>query len=228
MRFEGCAYAVRPLRGRFRGHFGGRISYPARRLTVTYLKPRYWCPLTGANRSATAGNLLGVIAQTPRYTPWHREAVYEAYAWATAGHVTELAASGLLEHPSGARLGPCSIPENTVRSIARRERLRRAAAQDAVALVDQPPRDAVERLRRRFVTALDGEMTRIEIEQMEGRQVTGEALRQVARALRELASIPGPNDPRPPVPGAKVNGARDGSETRGGLAGKILAAHRAG
>ncbi len=69
-------------------------------------------------------------------------------------------------------------------------------------------------------------MTRIEIEQAEGRLVTGEALRQVARALRELAAIPGPNDPRPPAPGAKINGVRNGSETRGGLAGKILAASR--
>src|SRR5205823_6462688 len=108
------------------------------------------------------------------------------------------------------------------------ERRKQEAAQAASELVDRPPRDAVERLRRQLVTALAEELTRIEIEQMEGRQVTGEQLRQVARALRELASIPGRDDPRPPAPGAKVNGVRDGSETRGGLAGKILAAHRAG
>src|ERR1019366_7851956 len=66
----------------------------------------------------------------------------------------------------------------------------------------------------------------IEIEHSEGRFVTGEALRQVARAARELAAIPGPTDPRPPAPGAKVNGVRYGSETPGGRAGKIMAAAR--
>jgi hypothetical protein len=164
-----------------------------------------------------------------KYTQCQRDAIATAYTLtdATAGRVAQLAASGELEHPAGARLGPFEVPENTVRSIARRERIRRAAAQAAMPLIDQPPRDAVERLRRRFVAALDTELTRIEIEQGEGRFVTGEELRQVARALRELSSVPGPNDPRPPAPGAKVNGVRDGSETRGGLAGKILTASRA-
>jgi hypothetical protein len=170
-----------------------------------------------------------VPALTVRYTLWQREAVAAAVmlAGATAPRVAAVAAAGELEHPSGARLGPFEIPENTVRSIVRRERARQAAAQAAVELVDQPPRDSVERLRQRLAVAIDAELTRIEIEQAEGRQVTGEVLRQVARALRELASVPGPNDPRPPAPGAKVNGVRDGSETRGGLAGKILATSRA-
>ena len=163
-----------------------------------------------------------------KYTQWQREAITASYAltWATAGRVAELARAGELEHPAGARLGPFEVPDDTVRSIVRRERIRRTAARAAVPLVDQPPRDAVERLRQRFVAGLDAEMTRIEIEQAEGRCVTGEVLRQVARALRELAAIPGPTDPRPPAPGAKVNGARDGGETRGGLAGHILAASR--
>ncbi len=178
--------------------------------------------------SAAPGNLLCVPAVTARYTYWQREAVAAAVmlTGATAPQVAERAAAGELEHPSGVRLGPFEIPENTVRSIARRERIRRAAAQAATDLVDQPPRDTVEHLRRRFVTAIDAEMTRIEISHAEGQFVTGEALRQVARALRELAAIPGPNDPRPPAPGAKINGVRNGSETRGGLAGKILAASR--
>jgi hypothetical protein len=163
-----------------------------------------------------------------RYTLWQRDAIATAYTLtdATARRVAQLAAAGELEHPAGARLAPFEVPENTVRSIARRERIRRAAAQAAVPLVDQPPRDAVERLRQRFVAALDTEMTRIEIEHSEGRFLTGEALRQFARAVRELAAIPGPTEPRPPAPGAKVNGVRNGSETRGGLAGKIMAASR--
>lgn len=163
-----------------------------------------------------------------KYTQCQRDAIATVYTLmdATAGRVAQLAAAGELKHPVGARLGPFEVPENTVRSIARRERIRRAATQAAVALVDQPPRDAVERLRQRLIVGVDVELTRIEIEQAAGGRVTGEELRQVARAARELAAIPGPTDPRPPAPGAKVNGVRNGSETRGGLAGKIMAASR--
>ncbi len=161
-----------------------------------------------------------------KYTQWQREAVAASYTLtdSTAGRVVQLAAGGELEHPSGARLGPFEVPENTVRSIARRERIRRAAALAAVPLVDRSPSDAVERLRQRLIVGVDAELTRIEIEHSGGRFVTGEALRQVARAVRELAAIPGPTDPRPPAPGAKRSGVRYGSETRGGLAGKIMAA----
>lgn len=163
---------------------------------------------------------------TARYTQWQREAVASAYTWtsATAGRVAELAARGELKHPTEALLGPFVIPASTVRSLARRARLREAAALAATALVDKPPRDAVECLRVQLLLAIESEIRRIEVEQGEGQAVSGEALRQVARAIRELASIPGPNGPRPPAPGAKLNGVRDGSETRGGLAGKVLTA----
>jgi hypothetical protein len=165
-----------------------------------------------------------------RYTQPQREAIAAAYALtnATAGHVVALAAAGQLEHPTGAQLGPFDVPESTVRSIARRDRLKDAAALAATPLVDLPARDAVERLRVQLVDAIDAELRRIEIEQAAGQPISGEALRQVARAIRELSSIPGQYDPRPPPPGAKRNGVRDGSETRGGLAGLILAASSAG
>ncbi len=163
-----------------------------------------------------------------RYTQAQRQAVAAVYAstTATAGDVSALAAAGELEHPTGARLAPFDVPESTVRSIARRDRLRDLAASAATSVVDVPPQDAVERLRVQLVDATDTELRRIEIEQSEGRPVSGEALRQVARAIRELSSIPGVNERRPPPPGAKVNGIRDGSETRGGLAGQIMAAAR--
>jgi hypothetical protein len=168
-------------------------------------------------------------AHAARYSQWQREAIIAAIETpgTSAPRIARAARAGTLEHPSGAQLGPFEIPENTVRSIARRARIKREAAQAAIELVDQPPRDAVEFLRRRLITAIDTEMTRIEIEQNESGWIKGDALRQVGRALRELAAVPGPNDPRPPAPGAKVNGIRNGAETRGGLAGKILAAHRA-
>jgi hypothetical protein len=182
------------------------------------------------SRSVTAGNLHGGAVLTPRYTQRQREAIAASYplTTATAGRVAELAAAGELEHPSGATLGPFEIGESTVRSVARRARLKEAAADARTELADLPHRSAVEDIRRRLLHAIELEFDSIEIEQEQGRPVSGERLRQVARAAREVASIPGPNEPRPPKPGAKVDGVRDGSETRGGLAGKILAASRAG
>jgi hypothetical protein len=168
-----------------------------------------------------------VATLTARYTRWQREAVVAAYALTCARRVADLAAAGELEHPTGARLGPFEIPESTVRSVARRARGREAAAQAARRLVDMEPRDAVERMRVQLAEVIETEFDRIEIEQSEDRPVSGETLRQIARAVREFASIPGLRDPRPPAPGAKVSGVRDGSETRGGLAGKVLAASRA-
>jgi hypothetical protein len=174
------------------------------------------------------GILLRVTVPASGYTRCQRETVAAVYTLtsATAGQVAHLAAGGELTHPSGARLEPFSVPESTIRSIARRSRHKEAAALAATPLIGMPPRDAVERLRVRLLSATAAELDRIEVDQSEGRSVSGEALRQVARALRELSSIPGPDEPRPRPPGAKLNGVRDGSETRGGLAGLILAASR--
>jgi hypothetical protein len=165
---------------------------------------------------------------TSRYTQWQREAIAAAYtlATATAGRVAELAAAGELEHPTGVRLGPLEIPESTVRSMARRARVKEEAAQAALSLAEMKPRDAVERMRLQLADVIEAEFDRIGIEQSEDRSVSGEALRQLARAIREFSSIPGPRDPRPPPPGVKVNGTRNGGETRGGLAGPILTAVR--
>jgi hypothetical protein len=84
------------------------------------------------------------------------------------------------------------------------------------------PRDAVEQMRVQLAAVIEAEFDRLDIEQSQDRPISGEAPRQLARAVREFASIPGPTDRRPPKPGAKVDGVRVGSETRGGLAGKTL------
>jgi hypothetical protein len=57
--------------------------------------------------------------------------------------------------------------------------------------------------------------------------VPGEEIRQVARAAREIASLPGLDDPAPVAPGLRTPGTghKDSGMTRGGLAGMILAAH---
>jgi len=167
-----------------------------------------------------------VAALAPRYDRWQREAIAAAYALttATAERVAELAAAGELEHPSGGRLAPFDIPASSVRSIARRARAREAQAEAFAELWTLPPRDAVERLRCRLIDSIDRELTRVGIEQEAGRALDFRAFSGIARALRELAWLPGPTEPQPRRPGSKLNGVRQGGETRGGLAGKMIAA----
>jgi hypothetical protein len=162
------------------------------------------------------------------YTPAQREAV--VYNVSSLGlsrmRTAQLAADGLLEHPSGATLQTFNIPVATVRTIVRRERLRRERRNAELSLLLLEPRDAAELLRRRLIGAIDGELTRMEIEQSQGDAVSGEQLRQVARALRELAALPDAADPRPPAPGTMVDGVRVGGRTRGGIAGAAIRSSR--
>jgi hypothetical protein len=60
----------------------------------------------------------------------------------------------------------------------------------------------------------------------EARQAGSGAAEADRPAVREIAALPGPADPRPAPPGAKVNGRRIGSEAHGGLAGPLLADYR--
>ncbi len=162
-----------------------------------------------------------------RYTRPQREAIAAAFAepHRRASDVVELAAAGKLVHPSGARLGAFATTQSTVRSEARRARLRWQRHAATARVSELPPRVGLERMRCELADALELELRRIEVEQAHGRAVTGEQLRQIARAIRELAWIPGPEERRPPPPGAKLDGVRRGGETRGGLAGRILTAH---
>jgi hypothetical protein len=168
-----------------------------------------------------------VAALAPRYDRWQREAVVASYTLtnATAGRVAEMAAAGELEHPSGAPLGPFEIPESSVGSIAYRARLREAKSDEGGSWGDMPARDAVEQFRRRLGALIDRELTRFEIDVSAERKLDLRAVMATAKVTRELAWIPGLDEPGPPRPGAKVNGARQGGETRG-LAGKILKAAR--
>jgi hypothetical protein len=141
-----------------------------------------------------------------------------------ARQVVELAAAGALTHPTGATLDPFTAPQSTVRSEARRARQRREREAASSRLAELPRRDALELLYHRLADGIEREIDRLEIEQAEGRSVAGEQLRQLIRATRELACLPGPDEHRPPAPGEKRNGVRQGGETRGGLAGRILRA----
>lgn len=161
------------------------------------------------------------------YTDPQRDAVERA--WLERGirparRVAALAAAGELEG-----LDPFTIPEATVRDIGRRAR-KRQAGEVRSALAQLPHRDAINTLRVRLLAASDRELERLERRQRAGRDVPGEELRQIARAVRELAALPGPDDPRPVPPGQRdparqgpdKRGERNGGPTRGGLAGAIL------
>jgi hypothetical protein len=171
---------------------------------------------------------LAAVNRAAKYTPAQREAM--AAAFDQLGHtgkeVVELAAAGALTHPNGATLGPFTATESAVRSEAGRARYRREREAARTRLSELPWRDAVELLRCRLGDMLEREMDRIEIERAQNpdRPIDAEHLRQLGRAVREFQCIPGPDDPRPPAPGAKRNGVRQGGETRGGLAGPLLRA----
>jgi hypothetical protein len=171
-------------------------------------------------------NLAAVDPRAVKYTQPQREAMAAAFEQpgVTGRDVVELAVAGLLTHPSGATLGPFTTTQSTVRALARRGRQRREREAANTRLSELPPRDATERMRCALADRIEAELDRIDIEQAQGRPVSGEVLRQLARAVREFCWIPGPDEPRPQAPGAKRNGIRQGGKTRGGLAGQILLA----
>jgi hypothetical protein len=169
-------------------------------------------------------------AFSSKYSDEQRAAVVAAFVdgGSTAPEIVDLASAGSLEH-DGEQLAAFEMPASTVRSLARDARRRRSGAMRSD-LANAAPADALEDLRRRLVSAIDHELRQVERRQSAGKAVkgAGEELRQLARAYRELAARSGPTGSRPPAPGAKVNGERDGGQTRGGLAGALLADHRAG
>jgi hypothetical protein len=88
-------------------------------------------------------------------------------------------------------------------------------------LSEAGPRDAIEILRRRMANMIDGEMA-VEERKRPGTR-DAERLRQLNRALLELARLPGPTDPRPVSPAAKdADGKRAEGGARGGLAGPMM------
>jgi hypothetical protein len=148
-----------------------------------------------------------------------------ASAWNDRGirpakRVSELAAAGELTTPLGDKLPGFEIPEGTIRSLARHAR-RRRRGEITSPLSEAGPRDAIEILRRRMANMIDGEMA-VEERKRPGTR-DAERLRQLNRALLELARLPGPTDPRPVSPAAKdADGKRAEGGARGGLAGPMM------
>ncbi len=157
-----------------------------------------------------------------------RKAVQQAYADRNirpARRICELAAEGALTC-DGELIPAFSIKESTVRDIGRRFEQRRAGVRETP-LADLAPRDAVEQLRRRLVSAADTSLSIVEDRAARKRQQPDpEQLRQLARAVREIAAIPTldvPAGATKPGQHNRQEGRKDSGATRGGLAGQILA-----
>jgi hypothetical protein len=166
-----------------------------------------------------------------RYTQAQREALVAAYRrpGVTARRVAAQAAAGAVEHPNGHVLAPFTAPENTIRSLARREAMREQAAAARAELVELRPLDAVEVCRRRLLLAIDARLTREECQIADGGRVDMVALIRVTRATRELAALSqGLHGPPAPAPGPSNGTRRNGSATHGTLAAKALRALREG
>jgi hypothetical protein len=165
-----------------------------------------------------------------KYTDQQRDAIAHAYEdrrVRPASKVVAMAAAGELEH-DGQPLPAFKCTQNTVRDFAQKLRKRRRG-ELTTKLAHAAPRDAIETLRQRLVSAADTMLADLERQlQRDASTTDPERLRQITRAVREASSLPGPDDPRPKAPGAKTDGRRDGGETKGGLAGDILREHRTG
>lgn len=161
-----------------------------------------------------------------KYSQTQRDALAHAYEdkrIRPARRVVQLAGAGELSI-DGETLPAFKTNEDTVRHEARRLRKRRAGEVKSD-LATQPPRDAVEALRQRLVNMADAELAHLE-KQKPGKR-DPEKIRQAARAVLEIARIPGPTEPRPASPATRDENGKRGPETKGGMAGTLIKAHRA-
>lgn len=155
------------------------------------------------------------------YSDLQRDAIREA--WGDRGirpaeRVAALAAAGELTC-AGELVPAFHVPAQTVRDLGRKY-LRKRAGLERSATLELPAADQVEAMRRRLVAAVDAELESVERLQARRREVSPERIRQLARAVRELAALPAPGAP------AQAPRPERHRTTRGGLAGQILRADR--
>lgn len=160
-----------------------------------------------------------------KWTPEQHEAMASARLdrRMTYKRITELARAGELSAPDGGKLEPFAPPLSTVASIARDAKKRRMGEQVSE-LAQLPHRDAIDALRRRFLSACDAMLK--DWEKMPAAKRDPERLRQIVRCAREAQALPDRAEPAKPAPGQKTNGDVQGATTQGGLGGSLLAAHR--
>jgi hypothetical protein len=151
----------------------------------------------------------------PKYDDAQREAIERAYVdeQLRPSLIVQLAAMGELKH-EGQPVSPFEIPYNSARYIGDRAKKRREGKL-ASALVNLPPRDAIETMRRRFASMIDHELSRYEKARCKPNAKPSttkdlDVLLRLIRLVREFAALPGPEDMRlPRKPGERLE---DGSQ----------------
>ena len=142
--------------------------------------------------------------------------------------IKRMAAAGELKPRADAEpLEPFEIPAATVSSIAKQAERRKLGKSMPRDLAKLPARDRAEHLQRRLTGIIDYELERVEKDAKRGRKIDGEHLRRLARAIRELGTLPDAKDMRlPRTPGDRVPGTGEQPDNRtlDSMAGKLLAA----
>lgn len=157
-----------------------------------------------------------------KFSSQQRDAAVAAYldrGIASYADIKRMAEAGELTL-HGVQLPPFDPSYATVRGWIRVEKNRRNKR------VQTDPEDALKRLRGQLIDAASIGVDRFERQVKKGKP-DWELARQIARALREIAAIPTPNE-RPVKPGQRdpATGQKQTGETTGGLAGAILSAAR--
>lgn len=159
------------------------------------------------------------------YSDDERDAMVEAYldrGIRPARRIVELAEAGELK--PGLPAFKVRGREGTIRSLSSEARRRRAGKVRSE-LAGLPPRDALEALRQRLVSLAD-HLTHEAERAARRKQLDAKRPTEIARLLREIAAIPGPNDARPVKPGDKIpggGGKHNGGATTSGPAAAMLA-----
>lgn len=178
-------------------------------------------PHTERNSAARATKIRHMARFPAKYSTEQREAVALAAVDQRVRPIAKIRAAAQAGELTlrGELVAAFDMPESTIRKEASDLR-RRRLGQTVSALAEEP--DAIERLRKQLITMIEHEMNVTRRDQAAGKVVTGERLRQLGRALAEAESRER-GERQTKAPGSKAGGTRDDSETRGGLAGAILA-----
>lgn len=144
----------------------------------------------------------------------------------TASKVAELAKAGELTY-RGKKVGPFEITPSYIADLGKKlEKRRRGQSPSRIAEVEH--RDAIESLRRAAVTEAERLLRAFQAKAVKDPDnADPKRLGEIIKTIQLAAALPDRNDPRPSVPGARVNGVKQGSEIRGGLAGALLKANAA-
>lgn len=156
-----------------------------------------------------------------KYTADQRDALVRAYTVEklTGPEAVAAAAAGTLQL-RGKRIPAFETNADYVRDCARKVKARRTG-KHVGELAQLPARDAIEALRQRLVNVAEAMVT--DLETLKPNDIDPERFRQIVRCVREAQHIAGRKETPPPPPGTRRNGTRVDAETKGGIAGGILA-----